>query len=92
MADWDEDEALYLKNPQQYLENLAIEFRANYIAAEKRKQYENQLFSRKSIKPAIGVRRKNDQRTEQGFNIIHYNENIKVQRSHPIEFTITDST
>ena len=92
MADWDENEAFYLQNPQQYLEDLAIEFRTNFIAAEKRKQQENQQFSRKSIKPVFGAKRKNDQRTGQGFNIIHYNENIKVQRSHPTEFTMTDST
>ena len=65
MADWDEEEAKYLANPEKYIENLGKE-----LDLQRESQTRSEIATQNNIKwtrPKIGVRRNYYERYQRGF-------------------------
>ena len=65
MADWDEEEAKYLANPEKYIENLGKE-----LDLQRESQTRSEIATQNNIKwtrPKIGIRRNYYERYQRGF-------------------------
>ena len=66
MADWDADEARYLNNPEEYIENLGKELNEQREIQRRRDATLKEEFQ--WIRPKIGVKRNYDEKLQRGFH------------------------